>query len=67
LLKKGNGDDKLSIVQNDNGEEFLGEAERGEFIRNYYSMLYKRDPWVGGSIEEFLGDHICSHPTVIAS
>ncbi len=67
LAKKGDGNDKLSIVLNDNGEEFPGEAERGEFIRNYYSMLYKRDHWVEGSIEDFLGDHICSHPTVVAS
>jgi hypothetical protein len=67
LAKKGNGDDKLGIVRNDYGEEFLGEVERGEYIRAYYSKLYNRDFWVGGTIEEFLGDQICSHPTVIAS
>jgi hypothetical protein len=67
LAKKGNGDDNLGIVRNDHGEEFVGEAERGEYIRDYYSRLYTRDLWVGGSIEEFLGEEICSHPTVIAS
>ncbi len=67
LAKKGNGNNKLGIVRNDQGEEFLGETERGEYIRAYYSKLYTRDLWVGGTIEEFLGDQICSHPTVIAS
>jgi hypothetical protein len=67
LAKKGNGDDNLGIVRNDHGEEFVGEAERGEYIRDYYSRLYTQDLWVGGSIEEFLGEEICSHPTVIAS
>ncbi len=38
-----------------------------EYIRHYFSNLYKLDPLVEGSIEDFLGPKICNHPTVTAS
>ncbi len=67
LAKKGHGCDKLSNIKNEDGEGFRDSEERGRYISEFYHKLYLKDDTVTGSIEDFLGVDICSHPTVIAS
>jgi exonuclease III len=67
LAKKGHGCDKLSNIKNDAGVDFENNEERGRHISDFYRKLYLKDDAVSGSIEEFLGVEICSHPTVTGS
>jgi exonuclease III len=67
LAKKGHGSDKLSNIKNDGGKDFESIEERGRYISDYYRKLYLKDDTVSGSIEEFLGEEVCSHPTVTGS
>jgi hypothetical protein len=51
-------------IRDDAGNVFLCDKDREAYITNFYSMLYRKDDGVGGSIEDFLGEHICQHPLV---
>jgi len=52
------------------GNCFPGRAERAEHIVNFYEQLYKLPADaphdLAGSVEQFLGPEICSHPAVVA-
>ncbi len=67
LAKRGTGDDRLDSIRQENGLDFETDKERGNYIREYFMKLYRRDTWVGGTIEEFLGPDIATHPTVLGS
>jgi hypothetical protein len=67
LAKRGTGDDRLDSIKQDNGLDFETDKERGNYIREYFTKLYCRDAWVGGTIEDFLGPDIATHPTVLGS
>ncbi len=67
LAKRGTGDDRLDNIRQDNRMDFETSTERGNYIREYFMNLYRRDTWVGGTIEEFLGPDIATHPTVLGS
>jgi hypothetical protein len=59
--------DKLSSIKSENGTPFESEKKLGDYITNFYSNLYSLDTNERGTIEEFLGDRICSHPLVVGS
>jgi exonuclease III len=56
--------EKLTNINNDNGYPFETTNELNKYITNFYADLYRRDPEVDGSIEDFLGHEICNHPLV---
>jgi hypothetical protein len=55
LAKKSTAGESLDIIRKENGEVFGSEAERSDYIINYYTDLYRVDDTVEGSIEDFLG------------
>jgi hypothetical protein len=67
LAKKSNSTDSLTNIKQNNGDAFLTDKDRENFIVQFYSDLYKSDTDVQGNIEEFLGPEICNNPTVLAS
>jgi hypothetical protein len=67
LAKKSVCNESLDIIRDNNGEEFKSTNDRREYIRNFYSELYKADIGVEGTIEDFLGPDIINHPIVLES
>jgi exonuclease III len=67
LAKKSSSLDSLTNIRDDQGGDFASDAERDDYIVEYYSNLYKIDGNVAGSIEDFLGPEVCNHPTVLGS
>jgi hypothetical protein len=55
---------KLSEITDDDGQPFDSEKDQSDYITNFYSSLYRKDNYVEGSIEDFLGQEICDHPLV---
>jgi exonuclease III len=68
IFKKREDDASLSVIRNDNGDEFLNNVERVEYITRYYSNLFKlKDthlPIAENCIENFLGPDICNSSIV---
>jgi hypothetical protein len=64
LAKVINKGDSLSVIKNDNGEEFETDNLREEYITNFYSNLYRKDEGIEGSIEDFLGEEISNSSLV---
>jgi hypothetical protein len=56
--------DSLNRITNDDGMPFNTPADLEKHLTNFYAKLYRKDPEVTGSIEDFLGPDICSHPVV---
>ncbi len=67
LGKNKNNPETLENIRDPEGRDFLNQTDRNNFIRGYYANLYKKDCWVGGEIDNFLGPHISNHPLVLAS
>jgi hypothetical protein len=67
LAKKSVCNESLDIIRDVNGEVFKSTSDRHEYIRNFYSELYKADIGVEGTIEDFLGPDISNHPIVLES
>jgi hypothetical protein len=64
IAKAIQSNDKILNICKDAGTAFDNEAERNDYITNFYSNLYMKDEGIGGSIEEFLGEDICNHQLV---
>ena len=64
LAKKTSTVEKLADICDNNGNTLLTAEALENYITNFYSSLYRRDEFVQGEIEEFLGQDICSHPLV---
>jgi hypothetical protein len=64
LAKVINKSDSLSVIKNENGEDFESDKLREEYITNFYSNLYRKDEGIEGSIEDFLGEEISSSSLV---
>jgi hypothetical protein len=58
---------KLADIKQENGTEYGSVKGQEEYITNFYTDLYRRDPDVDGSIEEFLGEKICHSQQVTNS
>jgi Reverse transcriptase (RNA-dependent DNA polymerase) len=56
--------DKLSNIKKEDGSNFDNNNDLNVYITDFYANLYRRDPAVEGSIEDFLGQEICDHPLV---
>jgi hypothetical protein len=56
--------DDICNIRDDNGQAFVDDKAREEYITNFYSLLYRKDEEVEGSVEDFLGEEICEHPLV---
>jgi hypothetical protein len=59
LAKQTKQSENLSEIKKTDGSNFVSDTDRNNFIRNYYSNIYKKvggdvNPYVG-CIEEFLG------------
>ena len=69
-IAKSVNSEMMSVIKDGNGQPFTNIKDRGEYIRNFYSNLYKipdgneKNP--GGCVSRFLGEEICSNPEVIA-
>jgi hypothetical protein len=59
--------DKLSLLKDEDGNDFASTELLKEHVTNFYSNLYSLDPEVEGSIEDFLGEDICNNPIVANS
>jgi hypothetical protein len=64
IAKKTKGEANLSDVKKENGEDFTTDKERNEHIVKFFSDLYREDPQVGGSIQDFLGPEIANKPHI---
>jgi hypothetical protein len=67
IAKALSTNDDVNVIRGDNGEIFDNPVDRNNYITNFYSMLYRKDEGVGGSIEDFLGEEICRHKVVTDS
>jgi exonuclease III len=67
LAKKTGTGDNLNNICDANGSKFADDRDRNDYIRDFYSNLYQPDLNVQGTIEDFLGPTICSHPMVLGS
>jgi Reverse transcriptase (RNA-dependent DNA polymerase) len=70
LAKKGRSEAKLSEIKDDDGNVFASESEQKQYILNYFSNIYKRNPEINayeGCIENFLGETICNKDKVRAA
>jgi hypothetical protein len=56
--------DDIGVINDDNGQVFNTKEARSVYITNFYSNLYRKDDWVEGTIEDFLGPEICADPVV---
>jgi hypothetical protein len=56
--------DSLNRVTNDDGMLFANATDLENYLTNFYAKLYRKDPEVSGSIEDFRGPDICNHPVV---
>jgi hypothetical protein len=67
LAKKTGSGDSLNNIRDNNGSNFANETDRNGHISDFYRSLYQPDLTVQGTIEDFLGPVICSHPMVLGS
>ena len=69
-LAKACKSESMAVIKDNLGNVFESTKARGEFIRNFYSDLYKIPDGAGdnldGCVERFLGPDICSNPLVTA-
>ena len=60
---------KLSHIKDDNGHDFHSETERGDYIANFYELLYKKKPDepenFDNIIENFLGEDILNSRIIV--
>jgi Reverse transcriptase (RNA-dependent DNA polymerase) len=54
----------IGTIKDDNGCQFATESDRHNHITKFYSELYRKDPTVSGTIEDFLGQDIINNPVV---
>ena len=69
-IAKSVNSESMSVIKDGNGQPFTNIKDRGKYIRNFYSNLYKIPDGIeknlGGCVSRFLGEEICSNPEVIA-
>jgi len=63
--------DNLTVIRDDDGNEFNTVRDRRDYIRSFYADLYKKPDYApntyNGCIEQFLGPDILNSPTVRGS
>jgi hypothetical protein len=71
LAKVEKKSESLKNIKNDTGTVFDTDAERTDYIRNFYAKIYKapnaNDILPDNCIENFFGEEICSNPIVNGS
>jgi hypothetical protein len=67
VAKTKSSADSLTQLKNDNDEPFSTIQDIKNYVNNFYSNLYRKDETVGGTVEDFLGPEICTHPVVLNS
>jgi hypothetical protein len=60
-------EDNLNVIKNVDCRAFKNDLDRDDYITNFYSMLYRKDEGVEGTIEDFLGEDIANSPLVTDS
>ena len=69
-LAKSGKSESMAVIKDSDGNNFSDTKSRSEFIRNFYNDLYKVPDnavtELDGCVERFLGEEICSNPTVLA-
>ena len=68
-MAKSFSNDSLSVICNNESVPFNNAAERGLYIKEFYSKLYEipedKPANLAGCVEAFLGPEIVNHPTVL--
>ena len=62
--KTGNSELPINCIKDDSNNLCSGYEELDQHVTNFYTDLYRKDPEVRGTIEDFLGENISSSPLV---
>jgi hypothetical protein len=68
LIRHSNRD-SLSVLKSEDGNAFVNDTERNDYIFNYFANVYRRNPEqdsvdYNNCINDFLGPDIVNHPVV---
>ena len=63
--KEKSGDDDTSRIKDENGDKFINQKERGDYVAGFYNNLYKKKIDTLTRIENFLGDNTMKSNNVL--
>ena len=63
--KEKSGDDDTSRIKDENGDKFINQKERGDYVAGFYNNLYKKKIDTLTRIENFLGDNTMNSNNVL--